>query len=90
MVGQEKPARPLYPLPRYEEDWNFLSDPAKRNDFSDPIKFDPLNEDRNVFSPMVEPTRLRRVKAMLSLPADDRLCDRWLLCSKTDLSGLLR
>ena len=52
MAGQEKPAslpRPLYPLPRYEEDWSFLSDPAKRNDFWDPIKFIPLNEDRNVF-----------------------------------------
>jgi hypothetical protein len=51
-VGQEKPAslpRPLYPLPRYEEDWSFLSDPAKRDDFWDPIKFIPLNEDRNVF-----------------------------------------
>ena len=52
MIGQEKPAllpRPLYPLPRYEEDWSFLSDPAKRDDSWDPIKFIPLNEDRNVF-----------------------------------------
>jgi hypothetical protein len=52
MIGQEKPAslpRPLYPLPRYEEDWTLLSDPAKRDDFWDPIKFIPLNEDRNVF-----------------------------------------
>jgi len=52
MIGQEKPAslpRPLYPLPRYEEDWSLLSDPAKRDDSWDPIKFIPLNEDRNVF-----------------------------------------
>jgi len=52
MIGQEKPAslpRPLYPLPRYEEDWSFLSDPAKRDDSWDPIKFIPLNEDRNIF-----------------------------------------
>jgi hypothetical protein len=52
MIGQEKPAslpRPLYPLPRYEEDWTFLSDPAKRDDFWDPIKFIPLSEDRNVY-----------------------------------------
>jgi hypothetical protein len=51
MVGQEKlasPLRPLYPLPRYEEDWRFLSDPAKRDDFGDPIKFIPLNKDGNV------------------------------------------
>jgi hypothetical protein len=51
-VGQEKPAslpRPLYLLPRYEEDWSLLSDPAKRGDFWDPIKFIPLNEDRNAF-----------------------------------------
>ena len=52
MIGQEKPASlppPLYPLPRYEEDWSLLSDPAKRDDFWDPIKFTPRNEDRNVF-----------------------------------------
>src|SRR6201987_6331321 len=52
MVGQEKPAslpRLSYPLSRYEEDWSFLSDPAKRDDFWDRIKFIPLNEDRNVF-----------------------------------------
>jgi hypothetical protein len=52
MIGQEKPAslpRPLYLLPRYEEDWSLLSDPAKRDDFWDPIKFIPLNENRNVF-----------------------------------------
>jgi hypothetical protein len=52
MIGQEKPAslpRPFYLLPRYEEDWSFLSDPAKRDDSWDPIKFIPLNEDRNVF-----------------------------------------
>ena len=52
MMGQEKPAslpRTLYPLPRYEEDWSFLSHPAKRNDFWEPIKFVPLTEDKNVF-----------------------------------------
>jgi hypothetical protein len=52
MIGQEKPAslsRPSYPLPRYEEDWSFLADPDKHDDFWDPIKFIPLNEGRNVF-----------------------------------------
>jgi hypothetical protein len=52
MIGQEKPAalpRSLYPLPRYEEDWSFLADSAKQNDFWDPIKFVPLTEARNVF-----------------------------------------
>jgi hypothetical protein len=52
MMGQEKPAslpRPLYQLPRYEEDWSFLSDPAKHDDSWDPIKFIALNEDRNIF-----------------------------------------
>jgi len=46
MIGQEKPASltcPLYPLPRYEEDWSLLSDPAKRDDSWDPIKFIPLS-----------------------------------------------
>jgi hypothetical protein len=52
MAGQEKPAplpRALYPLPRYEEDWSFLSDPTKRDDSWDPIKFIPLSEDKSVF-----------------------------------------
>src|SRR4029077_18991263 len=52
MIGQEKPAslpRPSYALPLYEEDWSFLSDPAKRDDFWDPIKFIPLNKDRDIF-----------------------------------------
>lgn len=38
-VGQqapETPARPLYPLPRYNEDRSYLSDSSKRNDFWDP------------------------------------------------------
>jgi len=45
--GQEKPVsppRPLYPIPRYEEDWSFLSDPSKHNDWWDPIKFIPLRK----------------------------------------------
>jgi hypothetical protein len=51
-IGQEKPAslpRPSYLLPRYEEDWSLLADPARRDDYWDRIKFIPLNEDRNVF-----------------------------------------
>jgi Alginate export len=50
--AQEKPVsiqRPLYPIPRYEEDWSFLSDASKRDDFFDPIKFIPLSSDRKVF-----------------------------------------
>ena len=39
----------MYPLPDYDEDWRFLSDPARRDDFWDPIKFIPLHEDRNSF-----------------------------------------
>jgi Alginate export len=52
MSGQEKPVslpRPLYPLPRYEEDWSFLRDPSERNDFWDPVKFVPLSDDERVF-----------------------------------------
>jgi hypothetical protein len=51
ILGQEKTAslpRPLYPLPDYDEDWRFLSDPARRDDFWDQIKFIPLNKDGNV------------------------------------------
>jgi alginate export protein len=52
MFGQEKPVslpRPLYPLPRYDEDWSVLSDPSQHNDFWDPIKFIPLSHDGAVF-----------------------------------------
>src|SRR5262249_2996748 len=37
--------RPLYPLPRYDEDWSFLRDRSKRDDFWDPVKFVPLSGD---------------------------------------------
>ena len=48
MSGQEKPASPsraMYPVLRYDEDWSFLSDPSKHNDFWDPVKFIPLTQD---------------------------------------------
>jgi hypothetical protein len=48
MLGQEKPLpppRPLYPLPRYREDWSFLRDPSTRNDCWDRLKFIPLTGD---------------------------------------------
>jgi len=50
--GQEKPdlpSRPLYTLPRYDEDWSALSSPSTRNDFWDPIKFIPLSDNEAVF-----------------------------------------
>jgi hypothetical protein len=52
VVGQqapETPARPLYPLPRYNEDWSYLSDASRRNDFWDPLKYVPLSSGENVF-----------------------------------------
>jgi hypothetical protein len=52
MLGQEKPVsvpRAFYRLPRYQEDWRFLSDPATHNDFRDPIKFILLAEDGKIF-----------------------------------------
>src|SRR5262245_30947960 len=50
--GRDKPVsppRPLYPIPRYEEDWSFLSDPSKQNDWWDTVKFIPLSKDRSAF-----------------------------------------
>jgi hypothetical protein len=52
MIGQEKPAslpRPLYPLPRYEEDWSFC--PIRRNATILGIRSNSsrLIEDRNIF-----------------------------------------
>jgi hypothetical protein len=39
----------LYPLPRYEEDWNNLSDPSKRNELWNPVRFIPFWSDGAVF-----------------------------------------
>ena len=52
LFGQEKTdlsQRPLYPLPRYEEDWSFLIDSSKHNDPWDAIKFIPLDRNGKVF-----------------------------------------
>ena len=60
MAGQEKPAtlsRPSDTLPRYEEDWSLLSDPAKHDDFWGPIKFIPLNEDKTILLALGEEIR---------------------------------
>jgi len=83
MIGQEKPTslpRPLYPLPGYEEDWSLLSDPAKRDDSWDPIKFIPLNEDRSVFLSLggeIRETYERFHNTNFGLSSDDR--DGYLL-----------
>src|SRR5690242_12812166 len=39
----EKPR--IYQRFRYDEDYTYLRDPAKRTDFWDPIKYIPLNSD---------------------------------------------
>ena len=52
LLGQQKPvslSRPLYPLPRYEEDWSFLMKSSASSEFWDPIKFIPLDGTRDVF-----------------------------------------
>ena len=38
----EIPTAPYQPL-RYDEDWSFLRNPARRRDFFDPVKYIPLN-----------------------------------------------
>src|SRR5437588_4828876 len=47
--GEDTKRQRLYPLPRYEEDWSFVSDPVKRTDRWDPIKFVPFSADRCIF-----------------------------------------
>jgi hypothetical protein len=52
LLGQEtpvSPSRPLYPLPRYDEDWRELADPSTRNDLWDSLKFISLSENETVF-----------------------------------------
>lgn len=43
-VGQAAPPRPPYRPFRFDEDYQFLSDPARRTDFFDPIKYIPLSD----------------------------------------------
>src|SRR5215510_444584 len=43
------PARPLYPLPRYDEDWTFLSNPSAEKDFWNSLKFIPLSHDKRIY-----------------------------------------
>jgi Alginate export len=44
-----RPARPAYAPERYDEDWSFLRDRAKRTDLFDPIKWIPLDKDDSLF-----------------------------------------
>lgn len=39
------PSRPAYAAERYDENWSFLRNPARRTDFFDPIKWIPLGHD---------------------------------------------
>src|SRR5258708_3355573 len=39
----DAPRRPPYLQLRYDEDYSFLKDPARRTDFLDPLKYIPLN-----------------------------------------------
>src|SRR5438552_1013722 len=44
IIPPESAAKPpLYQRFRYDEDYTYLRDPAKRTDFFDPIKYIPLN-----------------------------------------------
>lgn len=42
-------AKPLYPLPAYEEDWSFLRDSSRKEEPWDTIKFTPLAEGGRVY-----------------------------------------
>ncbi len=42
-------SRPLYPLPRYDEGWSFLTDPSKHDNLWDPLKFIRLSSSGHVF-----------------------------------------
>src|SRR5215475_6216120 len=57
-AGTAQAAPPLYPLPRYEEDWSFLRDPSRSVDFWDPLKFIPLRGDGDLFLSLGAEARL--------------------------------
>ena len=46
-INESPPPARTYHLLREDDDWSFLADPAKRQDFWDPIKYIPLRSDRN-------------------------------------------
>jgi hypothetical protein len=46
-IDGSPPPAGTYHLLREDDDWSFLADPAKRQDFWDPIKHIPLRSDRN-------------------------------------------
>src|SRR5262249_23501309 len=46
---QDPPPAPLYQKLRYEEDYTYLRDPARRTDFWDPIKYIPLGDRGDVY-----------------------------------------
>ncbi len=50
-AAPERPASepPAYNILRYEEDYSYLRDPAKRTDYLDPLKFIPLDADGRVY-----------------------------------------
>jgi hypothetical protein len=43
------PPKPLYPIPRFNEDWSHLRDASTRDDAWDAVKFVPLSRDGRVF-----------------------------------------
>ena len=50
-AAPERPANepPTYNILRYEEDYSYLRDPAKRTDWLDPLKFIPLDAEGRVY-----------------------------------------
>ena len=51
--------RPAYQPLRYDEDYRFLSDPARRTDFWDVVKYIPIAESRAGFLSLVGEARVR-------------------------------
>lgn len=52
-------AGPRYSVSRWNEDWSFLRDPAKRRDIFDPVKFIPLTGTDDVYLTLSGMSRLR-------------------------------
>jgi hypothetical protein len=46
-LNESPPPARIYHLLREDDDWSFLTDPAERRDFWDPIKYIPLRSGRN-------------------------------------------
>jgi hypothetical protein len=97
-LGQPKPGDkpPEYQKLRYDEDYSYLKDPAKRTDFWDPIKYIPLSASGDTYLSLGGEARLKyelykNYRWDPNAPdKDGYLLQRYLLSADLHLGGSIR